>query len=325
MKLVGSVILALIVLTDVKPGEAVRTMLRRWVYILVPFSVLLIKYYPDIGKYYRTTDGAVQYIGVATHKNSLGAICLIGGIILLSSYLVREKASSLSKEIRISNMAVVLMTAWLFVKANSATALVAFGLSAFAMVVSQAMTYRRNPKRISRLTLLGCLSAGFLVPMIGSAASLVSGVGRDATLTGRTAIWDLVLSTNTNPLLGAGYDSFWLGPRVQMFWDKYSFHINQSHNGYIEIYLNLGLIGLVLFVGLLLVAYRNVNINLLRDYDSGVLWLALFLVVALTNITEAGVRGTSLIWFVFLIVSIAYRSRNDSPSRTQSYGFASVP
>ena len=196
VKLVGSVIVALIVATDVNPGEAVQTMLRRWAYILVPFSVVAIKYYPEIGKGYGSVYGEARYMGVALHKNSLGAICLIAGIILLWSYVVREKAGLLSKEIRISHMAMVLMTAWLFLKAQSATALICFGVGALIIVVSRAMVYRGNPKKLSWSTLLGGLGVGFLVAMIGSVASLVSGVGRDATLTGRTKIWELVQIAN---------------------------------------------------------------------------------------------------------------------------------
>src|SRR2546428_3149771 len=43
-------------------------------------------------------------------------------------------------------------------------------------------------------------------------------MGRGPTLTGRTQIWHLVLSMTTNPLLGTGFESFWLGPRLQKIW-----------------------------------------------------------------------------------------------------------
>ncbi len=46
----------------------------------------------------------------------------------------------------------------------------------------------------------------------------------------------------TNPLLGTGYESFWLGPRLQWFWQHAGLgHINEAHNGYLEVYLNLGI------------------------------------------------------------------------------------
>ena len=73
----------------------------------------------------------------------------------------------------------------------------------------------------------------------------VEALGRNSTLTGRTEIWKLVLGMANNPIFGAGYESFWLGERLQKLWHYYWFPINEAHNGYIEIYLNLGWIGVV--------------------------------------------------------------------------------
>ena len=88
--------------------------------------------------------------------------------------------------------------------------------------------------------------------------NLLGAVGRDPTLTDRTAIWSIVLSMHTNPLVGTGYESFWLGPRLQKVWQLFGATINESHNGYLEVYLNLGLIGVLLLVGLLITSYRNI-------------------------------------------------------------------
>ena len=56
------------------------------------------------------------------------------------------------------------------------------------------------------------------------------------TLTGRTAIWDSVLQKVSNPLFGAGFESFWLGDRLKSMWAEFYFKPNQAHNGYIEVY-----------------------------------------------------------------------------------------
>ena len=49
---------------------------------------------------------------------------------------------------------------------------------------------------------------------------LAGAVGKDPTLTDRTKIWAILLDMHTNPLLGTGYESFWLGPRLQRFWQN---------------------------------------------------------------------------------------------------------
>lgn len=64
-------------------------------------------------------------------------------------------------------------------------------------------------------------------------------MGKDTSLTGRTKIWDLALSLSGNPLFGTEFESFWLGPRLDKIWSVY-WRITEAHNGYLEVYLNLG-------------------------------------------------------------------------------------
>ena len=82
--------------------------------------------------------------------------------------------------------------------------------------------------------------------------SMAEAVGKDPTLTDRTKIWAFVLGMHTNPLVGTGYQSFWLGPRLEYFWQNSGLgHLNEAHNGYLEVYLELGLIGVSLLIGFL--------------------------------------------------------------------------
>ena len=66
-----------------------------------------------------------------------------------------------------------------------------------------------------------------------------------------------MLALHTNPLLGTGYESFWLGSRLQFVWDATEQGILQAHNGYLEIYINLGWVGVILLGGLIVTGYRN--------------------------------------------------------------------
>src|SRR3984893_16756181 len=86
---------------------------------------------------------------------------------------------------------------------------------------------------------------------------LAGAVGRDPTLTGRSNIWKAVLSTNTNPLIGTGYESFWLGPRLNHVW-QLAGQVNEAHNGYLEIYLTLGLVGVFLLFLFIIASYRTI-------------------------------------------------------------------
>ena len=53
----GNYLVILVALSDPRPLEAVRTVLRRLCYLLIPLSILLIKYYPHIEQTIRRLDG----------------------------------------------------------------------------------------------------------------------------------------------------------------------------------------------------------------------------------------------------------------------------
>ena len=56
----------------------------------------------------------------------------------------------------------------------------------------------------------------------------------------------MLIEMAPNALVGAGFESFWLGPRLSKVMTAFpNLHVNEAHNGYIEVYLNLGVIGLM--------------------------------------------------------------------------------
>jgi O-antigen ligase len=138
-------------------------------------------------------------------------------------------------------------------------------------------------------------------------------LGRDITMTGRTDVWETVLPLNPNALLGAGYESFWLGARLKAIWSVFWYQPNQAHSGYIEIYLNLGLVGLILFAVFVMAAYRRIW-KPTNTVELVSLNLAIWIIMLLHNVTEAGVfKGA--IWVLLLVASVAVPgSAVDSPS-----------
>jgi O-antigen ligase len=131
-------------------------------------------------------------------------------------------------------------------------------------------------------------------------------MGRSATLTGRTDIWKLVLKVPGNRLIGTGFESFWLGDRLESIWgDTPRARLNEAHNGYLEVLLNLGWIGVALLGVLLVTGYRNAMAALRRDPDTGGLKLAYFLVAVIFSFTEAGFRMMTPVWIFFLWATIA--------------------
>ena len=80
IKAIGDTVMVLIVLTDPEPTAAIKRLLARAGFLLIPPSILLIKYYPSLGRGYSPWTGEAYNNGVALHKNGLGYIALIFGL-----------------------------------------------------------------------------------------------------------------------------------------------------------------------------------------------------------------------------------------------------
>lgn len=74
VKGVGNLIMALVLLSEKRPSDALGAVLRRMAFLLVPLSVLFIRYYPELGRGYHM--GVAMFTGVALQKNTLGLLCV---------------------------------------------------------------------------------------------------------------------------------------------------------------------------------------------------------------------------------------------------------
>src|SRR5260370_480078 len=87
-------------------------------------------------------------------------------------------------------------------------------LTAFLVIAVTFLNLQRKPAMVHLMVLLMvCLPLFSLFS--GSGGGIVESLGRDPTITGRTAIWKAVLSVSGNSLVGTGFESFWMGERLQ--------------------------------------------------------------------------------------------------------------
>jgi O-antigen ligase len=307
IKAVGLLVMVMLVLTEDDPVEALRWVFRKTALVLLPFSILLIKYYPEFGRSYSLAGGQM-YTGVTGNKNMLGALCFIAGVFFVWDLLALRRGSvEGGRRTAWIDILMLLMIGYLFQKANSATSLVCFVLGVGILVFLEMPGVKKNVGHFGVYVVVSLLVFGALDVLFGLGEAIVSGLGRDMTLTGRVEIWDEVIKMAENSVVGSGYESFWLGDRAQRMWDIYSWGINQAHNGYIEMYLNLGIIGLVMLILLMLTSYKNVLLTLMSDHTMGSLRMALLLTTLLYNFAEAAFR-IGLVWFIFFLSCLDYRA-----------------
>jgi len=304
----GDLMMVLIVFTEPSISGAVKRLVTRLGFMLVPLSLLFIWYYPSLGRTH-TMDWTPEAVGVATQKNGLGELCDIFGLGLLwrfrNAYNDRKDPN---RRRRLLALGVVLaMIVWLLHLCNSMTSICALSMAGVVMLLSSRPAVRRRPAFLHPL-IAGVIGCTLYALFFQSSGALIQGLGRDPTLSGRTDAWPQLIKLVHNQLVGVGYESFWLGDRLEKVWViTQGLTINEAHNGYIEILLTLGWIGLAFMGGLIATGYRNVIRAYRLDPDAGSLRIAWFLAVVITGLTEAAFRMMGLPWIVFLLATANLR------------------
>ena len=308
----GNIVMVLVVMTESDPIEAIKTMIRRCMYVLVPLSIVFIKFFPEYGRYWSPFGGQPLYVGVAAGKNGLGVLCLIAGFFFIWELLIlwRNRKISLDKNTILIDALFLFMIAYLFHMANSQTS---FGTLIIGVSILISLSLIR--KKINFVGFFFFHIA--LIVIVAVSTDLLRIIiedymERDMTFTGRTDFWIHLLETDINPLIGTGYRSFWAGTRLDKLWTDYWWHPKQAHNGYVETYLNLGIIGILSLIAIIISTYRNHVNELLINFEMGKFRMAILFMVLIYNYTEASFIMSTPLWFLFLITAIKIPQQNEN-------------
>ena len=306
-KAVGELVMILIVLTELDPSAAIMRLLTRIGFLLVPTSVLFIKYHPALGRVYGgMAVSHVSYTGVTLDKNMLGVLCLMAGLNCVAQFIGAYRQAAEKRQVRrlLAQAVVFALVLWLFRIANSMTPLACFILGS-AMIAATSFPGLAGRRATPHLMALGILAVVVTGLFLDLGADLVNTMGRNQDLTGRTGLWRDLLRINENPILGTGFESFWLGVRLEKLWAIYWWRPNEAHNGYLEMFLNLGAVGSSLFGVFVIAGYLKAVKAFRTDPRAGGLILALFVVGLAYSFTEAGFRVMHPVWVMFMLAAVA--------------------
>ena len=200
-------------------------------------------------------------------------------------------------------IAVVLigLLAWLLHMSNSQTSLVCLIAAVLILLLGRTPLMARRPERIFGVVFCAVLAIWLLDELLNVKELALSFLGRDPTLTNRTAVWQTLGTFAVNPFVGFGFMSFWTGARLEEVWRLFGPGINQAHNGYLEQYLNLGYIGVAFIAIIILSGLLKVRRHLSVDPAAGMLRLCLIVTAVLFNYTEASFYGVNNIWMLLLV------------------------
>ncbi|MBX4925386.1 O-antigen ligase family protein [Rhizobium binae] len=228
-------------------------------------------------------DGAMR--GAFIHKNVLGWYAAL--MILVATAVLIDGTFGLRRT------AFVLLAAGIICLASSGsmTAIIATSVAFCLMGFYSLLQRSSSIGRIVIVLFFLQLSVGILISLHEFLVPALEALGKDATLTGRVPLWELVdREISDSWMLGYGYQAFWTtaNPEAMHMWAKIRWAAPHAHNGYRDILLSFGVVGMIPFALMLPHAIRQGAMLHCHDAQYGWLWLnVLTIMILVMNLTES--------------------------------------
>jgi O-antigen ligase len=304
----GCVLAALVILTEREIAASMRVVFVRVSYILFPLSVVFIRWFPDIGRFHSGVSGAYLPAGVTVHKNELGQLTVVFCVVLLWDLMeTKKRGTALGAEperwVRMVNLGIGF---YLLALSSSATSWVGFLIALPLLFLGKRLAQRKHAKRVF---MAGAFAIALLVALgMTYASSFSEAMERGDGFSGRTDIWRVTQQKfkekyGEPSFVGAGYHGFWESSVGMSVWKEIGMNpLTQAHNGYLEIYLHGGFVGLFLLSVLIGVFGWSGVHKLVREEPLGRLALVFWPVLLFVNFTEAQFFQVGPLWFTTLLV-----------------------
>jgi exopolysaccharide production protein ExoQ len=324
---VGTFIMVLMVLTESVPEETVRVLLKRLYFVHIPASIIAIKYFRHFAVGYNWDGSEEQWKGLATDKNSLGHVAMCSGLFCLWQIMQDWPKKDGKRQYRKLLPSFVLFLLSLYLlrgskNVHSSTAILGFVLCvAFLMCLQFA---KARAAQVKKLVLVGMAAVIVFGPIgygifqsfdAAPVKAVFQATGRDMTFTDRNLIWtDVINDVAKTPILGVGFGAFWVGPigyttYPMPNWSRKTpgWRPEEGHNGFVDIYAQLGVVGLIVFLFFTVSSLSGALTNLGTNFSYGSLRLTFLLAIILSNITETSfLDGTHGLWFLFLLFCVNF-------------------
>ena len=223
------------------------------------FKIILILYvlsnYISILFIPGAIDAYHNWQGIAVSKNFLGQ----GAIICIICFANIIKSDSLNEKYIFSFF--LILSVILLLGSKSMTSILTLFILLYLLLLSKLNTIFKSLQIGNLYTMSFHIFtvSSLLAVYIGAQEIIVTffdNLGKDLTFTGRVNLWiDMINLTIRKIPFGYGYGGFWVINRSNsdLFWlfEKYPWLPNEAHSGYIDIFVQVGIFGILLFIILL--------------------------------------------------------------------------
>lgn len=252
------------------------------------------------------------WYGIFYHKTELGRNSVLGALLYLYWRQLEPRYGAVAVCGFIASVLLVLLS-------RDVTSLVTLGLALVAApYLKRIAKWSVARALITTITLL-VFSAGLLVVVLGYVENVTQFLGKDPLLTGRVPVWILAtVMAMQRPWLGYGFEAFWLPDNayVQRIWLLVRWQPPHAHNGLLELWLELGIVGVALFLTVFVYCCWMAIRLMRRNRKAAAAWPLVFLLfLFLTNLTESFFASANSIYFLLFVTtaSLARRQLSAQP------------
>ena len=283
--------------------------MRDCLFIVVLVAALTAILLPEIGT--QSYRGGTAWNGLYTHKTGLGHTAALCSLLCLHSFMTGAGRSALTMMYLVLSLLVTALS----LSATSYVALAA-AVVIYIVAVKRGLSGATISQRKDAVILGSAFIAFGAIVAYAFVELILNILGRDITLSGRTDIWQGVLEmVKEKPALGYGFFAAWRSDQVAYVLERVWIWTPSAHNSYLQCLVDLGIVGLVLFLGYLFQTCINWGKCYIRYGGEFLLVTGISLGVLLfMGMLESSLfKGQQVNWFFWVLMSISLHNAKNSP------------
>ena len=251
---------------------------------------------------------AGSWRGIYSHKNYLGRSMALASLVLLFT----EDQYGKKKFFNYVSLGLSVLILFL---SHSKTSLIVF-MTLMVLVPLFTVLRLRYTWTVPILAFFILTTGSFFTVLYDNIDVVFGALGKDATLSGRTKLWQsILLSIQERPLLGHGYGAFW--PEhgsASIIWQEFGWEAPHAHNGLLDMAVEIGVLGTAIFVVNYVAAVLQ-SISLVRQSKklSGIFPISFLILMFMVNLTESStVVRPQFAWLIFVsTVLLVHKERRN--------------
>lgn len=247
--------------------------------------------------------GTLVAKGVMSHKSGFADFCAVSFLFLLWSYFERK-----------DKYVVILMflSILLLLLTQGKNPLIILLFSLFQLLFF-SIQFNKKMTILNVVVILAIVCVSIQQYYQLSLDSLLALIGKDSTFTGRTDIWLALIniSLKANPIIGAGFDSFFIGDKSAWLLKFLNWDAPDAHCGYLKIFTEGGFVGLILF--LIFIGHLYLSLIFLRSKKNGGILIAIITYGILYNFVSNSFLSIRISFILFIWLSLYTRVLKETP------------